>query len=307
MIVTGSLEPGKMIWQRTGRCGTDTKDKKKRSQIIAIMNSKPTDSPENDPPRRGKKGKYQLPPKEQKPAHLAEQFSRIAPGYDRFNQWSTLGMHRRWKRALVRDLLATLPVGVTPSRGKFLDLLCGTGDISFLLAGAGGGHVRGLDISSGMLEVAARRREAEDPRGRTEFVKENIEVLRDWPADTFDGVTMGFGLRNVPDIDQTLADIYRVLKPGGWFFHIDLGRIGLAPLRWGSEFYFHHLVPVLGKLLDPRAGEFYAYLPESGKAHPAQAELAAKFTAAGFRDVNWKNYLFGQVVRHRGRKPGENV
>jgi len=195
-------------------------------------------------------------------------FDRIAPRYDRMNRLLTGGLDQRWRReALAR-------IGVGPG-DRVVDVACGTGDLAELAARRGA-RVLAVDFSRGMLVGAARR-----------GVPASL-VLGDGArlpvADGVnDAVTCGFALRNFESLAPALAEMARVLRPGGRLAILEVDRPERAWLRAGHGFYFDRVVPFVGGLLADRAA--YAYLPRSTVYLPPAAELAARLAAAGFERV----------------------
>jgi demethylmenaquinone methyltransferase/2-methoxy-6-polyprenyl-1,4-benzoquinol methylase len=231
---------------------------------------------------------FTLPTPDEKPAYVQGMFDNIAHGYDRANDWMTGGMHRAWKRRLIAQ--------VAPKPGdKALDLATGTGDIARLLAGAVGptGHVTGLDFSAGMLE------RAREDAGTITWVQGDMLNLPFADA-SMDVVTVGFGLRNVADVDRAIAEIVRVLAPGGRFGSLEMAHPWLW-LRPGVWLFNTLAVPLIGKLASGDAAP-YRYLHASSEAFLSQGELAAKFRAAGLTDVKVRDVLGGTLALVTGRK-----
>jgi ubiquinone/menaquinone biosynthesis methyltransferase len=154
--------------------------------------------------------------KDKKQAYVNQMFTTIAPKYDRVTSWLSYGQDRRWKRRLV-ELAEIEP------HHEILDLACGTGDITFMAADIVTiGRVIGVDITSGMLEIANRKKE-QAARKTVSFQLADIMSL-DFPDGRFDRITVGYGLRNVPDLQQLLREVFRLLKPGGRFLSLDFGK-----------------------------------------------------------------------------------
>lgn len=239
---------------------------------------------------------FELPTAEAKPAYVEAMFDRIAGRYDLVNDAFTGGMHRAWKRRLV-GLLA-LPRG-----GRALDLATGTGDIARLMAAEVGpdGQVEALDFSAGMLAVARERGQVAGC-APIRYLQGDMLALP-YENASFDAVTVGFGLRNVADLDQALREIARVLKPGGRGASLDTGTPPWAPVRLGVGLFNHTVIPTLGKLL-AKGDEAYRYLPASADHFPAQPELAERFEAAGLGGARVVNLMLGAAAIVLGRKLG---
>lgn len=217
------------------------------------------------------------------PEGVRTMFDRIAPVYDVMNRVMTAGLDQRWRRATVRQVV---------ERGDHvLDACCGTGDFA-IIARKAGGSVVGLDFSAGMLERARRKDKVID------WVQGDLLALP-FEEATFDAATVGFGVRNVADLPRALAELYRVLKPGGRVGILEITR-PKGPMRVFYSFWFDRVVPLLGKLLP--GGSAYTYLPASVKRFPPAKELAELMRVAGFADVRYQLVAGGIVARHLGVK-----
>lgn len=234
-----------------------------------------------------------LPKPEEKAAYVKDLFDQIAGGYDKVNDWMTGGMHRLWKDRLLRILK------VAPGQAA-LDLATGTGDLAIRLhtavtAGGAAGTVTGLDFSPGMLGVARAR-----VNGAGVTWQEGDMLNLPFADAAFDAATVGFGLRNVTDVDQALREVHRVLKPGGRFGSLETGRPRFALMR-GVLAVHHKVVPLLGKVFvgDDKP---YRYLNDSFDAFLEQDRLAERFRAAGFEDVRVADIQGGTLAIVSGRK-----
>ena len=206
-------------------------------------------------------------------------FDRIAPVYDAMNRVMTAGLDRRWRRITVEQVVRT--------GDRVLDACCGTGDLA-IAARAHGADVVGLDFSEPMLERArSKSREIEWVRG---------DVLA-LPFDdaSFDAVTVGFGVRNVEDLEAGLRELRRVLRPGGriGILEITRPRGALAPFY---RLWFDRVVPAIGRAVP--GGSAYTYLPASVRRFPGPEELAALLEAAGFAAVRFRVFAGGIVALH---------
>jgi demethylmenaquinone methyltransferase/2-methoxy-6-polyprenyl-1,4-benzoquinol methylase len=209
-------------------------------------------------------------------------FDRIAPVYDAMNRTMTVGLDRRWRRITAETV-------VRPG-DSVLDACCGTGDLAIACARAGG-RVTGLDFSPAML-ARARRKAPE-----LEWVEADVLALP-FADESFDATTVGFGVRNVEDLERALSELRRVLRPGGRVAVLEITR----PLGLLAPFYrlwFDGIVPRLGRLLP--GGAAYTYLPASVRRFPAPGELAALLTAARFDEVRYRLFAGGIVALHTGR------
>ncbi len=206
-------------------------------------------------------------------------FDRIAPVYDAMNRVMTAGLDRRWRRITVEQ--------VVRKGDRVLDACCGTGDLA-IAAEARGADVVGLDFSEAMLERArSKSREIEWVRG---------DVLA-LPFDdaSFDAVTVGFGVRNVDDLEAGLRELRRVLRPGRriGILEITRPRGALAPFY---RLWFDRVVPAIGRAVP--GGAAYTYLPASVRRFPAPEELAALLEDAGFAAVRFRLFAGGIVALH---------
>jgi demethylmenaquinone methyltransferase/2-methoxy-6-polyprenyl-1,4-benzoquinol methylase len=210
-------------------------------------------------------------------------FDRISPVYDFMNHAMTAGLDRRWRRLAAETV-------VRPG-DAVLDACCGTGDLA-IAAERTGGRVTGLDFSEQMLVRA---------RGKSDSVEWVLGDVTALPFDdaSFDAVTVGFGIRNVPDLDVGLAELARVLRPRGRVACLEITRPeGLVKPFF--RLWFDGLVPLAGKVLP--GGRAYSYLPASVRRFPGPSDLAAAFGRAGFDGVGWKLMGGGIVALHVGTK-----
>jgi demethylmenaquinone methyltransferase/2-methoxy-6-polyprenyl-1,4-benzoquinol methylase len=217
-------------------------------------------------------------------------FDRIADRYDLMNSVMTAGMHHRWReRAADRTR-----VGPGDSA---LDVCCGTGDLALELAGRvrPGGRVVGLDFSAPMLELA----QAKSPNGAApiRWVQGNALDLPFGDAE-FDAATVGFGVRNVVDLEQGIAEMIRVVRPGGRVVILEITTPQRPPLSWFFALWFDRIVPLLGAAAGDR--DAYTYLPNSVRRFPPAHELAALMHGAGLRDVRYLILAGGIIAIHSG-------
>ena len=206
-------------------------------------------------------------------------FDRIAPFYDVMNRAMTAGLDGRWRRLAAREV-------VWPG-DRVLDACCGTGDLA-IAAERRGGKVVGLDFSERMLERARRK------SGTIEWVKGDALALP-FAEGEFDVATVGFGVRNLDDLEGGLRELARVLRPGGKVAVLEITRPrGL--LRPFFRLWFDVLVPAAGKVLP--GGKAYTYLPASVRRFPGPEDLAALLVSAGFQEVRYRLLGGGSVALH---------
>ena len=218
-------------------------------------------------------------------------FATIAPRYDLINDLQSFGMHRAWKRKLVR--LAAVRIGM-----QALDLCCGTGDVAFALADEGA-KVTGCDFSEPMLEVARQRSVG---RANVPIFVQGDALKLPFSAEMFDVVTIAYGLRNLADFRSGIVEMLHVLKPGGKILILDFGKPDFAPWRAAYFAYLKLFVPLFGKIFCGNSAT-HAYILESLKKYPAQKGIAALLTELGCRDVRIENILGGVMSINTATKP----
>jgi demethylmenaquinone methyltransferase/2-methoxy-6-polyprenyl-1,4-benzoquinol methylase len=238
----------------------------------------------------------------QRAARVRDLFGRVARRYDLINDLQSFGLHRLWKRRVVRLAAA--------GGGSALDICCGTGDIALGLAWSAM-RVTGLDFSPEMLAVAEERRNsAESPgRARTPLRAGQVRFLQGdaqelpFPDASFDAVTVGYGLRNLSSWEQGLAEMARVARPGGKLVVLDFGKPDNAVWRGLYFGYLRLFVPLLGLVFcgDPAA---YSYILESLKHYPAQRGVENRMQAMGLINVRTYNLLRGVMSINYGEKTG---
>jgi demethylmenaquinone methyltransferase / 2-methoxy-6-polyprenyl-1,4-benzoquinol methylase len=238
-----------------------------------------------------KKGKNMQQSKEQRVHHV---FEKISDNYDKMNSVISFQQHIRWRK----DTMKRMNV---QSGAKALDVCCGTADWTIALAEAVGpnGEVIGLDFSKNMLKVGNEKVRRLGLK-QVKLIHGNAMELP-FPDNSFDYVTIGFGLRNVPDYLQVLKEMYRVVKPGGIAVCLETSQPTMIGYRQLFYFYFRFIMPLFGKLFAKSYHE-YSWLQESARDFPGMKELAKMFEQAGFVDVTYKPYSGGVAAVHIGHK-----
>jgi len=239
---------------------------------------------------------------DKRPADVAAMFDAVAERYDLLNDVLSLGQCRRW-RAVVARVVAAGPGDAV------LDVAAGTGTSSRAFAESGATCVAS-DFSQGMLRVGARRLGTGGPSSRggrgsqpgpVTFVAGDAQALP-FADQSFDVVTISFGLRNVADPDAALAELLRVTRPGGRLVICEFSHLPARPIDALYQRYLATALPRVARRLSPNAPA-YDYLAESISHWPPQADLAGRIRAAGWKAVRWRNLTFGVVAVHVGRRP----
>ncbi|HEB59666.1 MAG TPA: bifunctional demethylmenaquinone methyltransferase/2-methoxy-6-polyprenyl-1,4-benzoquinol methylase UbiE [Gammaproteobacteria bacterium] len=238
---------------------------------------------------------FQEVPREEKVRRVADVFHSVAGKYDLMNDMMSMGVHRLWKRFTI-DM-----ADVRPGQ-RILDLAGGTGDLAAAFSRLVGrdGTVVLADINESMIQVGRARLADRGIAGNVEFVQANAECLP-FPDNSFDRITIAFGLRNVTDKDAALRSMHRVLKPGGCLLVLEFSKPINPLLSRIYDSYSFNLLPRMGKLLANDA-DSYRYLAESIRMHPSQEELKAMMEAAGLERCDYHNLTGGIVALHRGYK-----
>ena len=216
-------------------------------------------------------------------------FEAVAPHYDRMNRILSVGLDQGWRRAALREL------DCAPG-SRILDLCCGTGDLALLLPP--GLHPVGCDLTPAMLEIA----DAKAARRGTAFPGVAGDAMRlPFANGVFDAAVVGFGIRNLPDLERGLTEIHRVLSPGAKVVVLEFSRPESRVVRLGHGAWIRLAVPGLARLA-ASGGDPYDYLRDSILSFPDATVLARTLGAAGFRGVSYRHLALGTVAIHSGRR-----
>lgn len=239
---------------------------------------------------------FALPTPEAKHEYVRTMFDAIAPRYDLLNSVFSARMHHHWRRVAVAQ------TALSPGDAA-LDVCTGTGDLAFELARCVGksGSVIGSDFSAPMLSLAEKKRENSAGLSQTRFTLADTMALP-FSDNTFDAVTVGFGIRNVSDIQTGLREMVRVLRPGGRAVILEFSQPQNPVLALLYRWYSFTLLPFIGGLISGRRSA-YQYLPSSVAAFYSRQELSGLLSEAGLAEVGIRELAFGAVVVHRGTKP----
>lgn len=229
--------------------------------------------------------------KEERVHHV---FEKISDSYDKMNSVISFQQHINWRKDTMKKMNVK-------KGSKALDVCCGTADWTIALAEAVGpsGEVFGLDFSQNMLNVGIEKVNTLGLK-QVHLIHGNAMELP-FEDNSFDYVTIGFGLRNVPDYLQVLKEMYRVVKPGGIVVCLETSQPTLIGYRQLFYFYFRFIMPLFGKLF-AKSYQEYSWLQESARDFPAMKELAKMFEQAGLKNVTYKPYSGGAAAVHIGHK-----
>lgn len=224
---------------------------------------------------------------------VEDMFDNIAPKYDFLNHSLTMGIDRIWRRKAIAAANANKP-------STILDIAAGTGDFSILEARRTDAEITAIDISQKMLDIAIIKAQREGLQDRIKFLKAD-SLSMPFANDSFDAVTVGFGVRNFVDIPKGLKEIYRVLKPGGRLVVLELSEPPNPVVKAGYSFYFHHVLPFWGKIIS-KDGEAYKYLPNSVDNFPYGERFVKLMDEAGYTNTSLKWLTMGLSAIYVGEK-----
>ena len=219
-----------------------------------------------------------------KKEQVAQMFDNISEGYDNLNRVISLGIDVKWRKKVVQLVNAIQPQRV-------LDIATGTGDLAILIAKSNQAEVTGLDLSAGMLEVGRKKVTAEQLDQRITLVQGDSENLP-FADNHFDAITVSFGIRNFETLEKGMAEILRVLRPGGRLVILETSKPTKFPFKQGYEIYTKTLLPLIGKLFS-KDNEAYGYLSDSANVFPFGEELNNILRKIGFIEVEARPQTLG--------------
>jgi demethylmenaquinone methyltransferase/2-methoxy-6-polyprenyl-1,4-benzoquinol methylase len=229
-----------------------------------------------------------------KKEQVAEMFDHIAPQYDFLNQVLSFGIHKSWRRRTIKKLRALKP-------RVMMDVATGTGDLAIeAVRQLSPDKIVGVDISEGMMKFGRGKVKQLKLDHIISFESGDSENLP-FPENSFDAVTVGFGVRNFAHLQKGIDGMYRVLKPGGMLVVLEFSKPHQFPMKQGYAFYSRFILPLIGRMFsrDKRA---YSYLPESIAAFPEGPKFLEVMKKSGFSDVSWQPLTFGIASIYVGRK-----
>ena len=229
-----------------------------------------------------------------KAEQVERMFDHIAPSYDRLNHLMSLGVDRMWRRRAIRWLRSFRP-------GLVLDVATGTGDFAILACRMlPSASLTGVDLSEGMMQVGRRKVEQAGLAARIDFQREDCEALS-FPDASFDAVTVAFGVRNFEHLDRGLAEMCRVLRPGGHLVILELSTPTRFPMKQLFALYSRVAMPVMGRTIS-HDDSAYTYLPESIRAFPQGEVMQESIRHAGFSEVSFRRLTFGLCTLYMATK-----
>ncbi len=228
-----------------------------------------------------------------KKKQVEQMFDTISTNYDGLNRVISFGIDVKWRKKVVKLVGNTNPESV-------LDIATGTGDLAISLAGTGASQVIGLDLSEGMLAVGRKKIAEKGLSERIEMIQGDSEALP-FKDNSFDAITVAFGVRNFEDLEKGLSEIYRILKPGGIFVVLETSVPTKFPFKQGYHFYTKNLLPVIGKLFS-KDKVAYSYLSESAAAFPYGENFNNILRKTGFINVEDKPQTMGVATIYTASK-----
>lgn len=228
-----------------------------------------------------------------KKEQVATMFNNIAPKYDFLNQLLSMGIHKGWRRKAVNLLKEVKPKNI-------LDIATGTGDFAIEAMKLNPDKVVGVDISEGMLKIGVEKINKLGLQNKIELKFGDSENLP-FADNSFDAITVGFGVRNFENLEKGINDIYRVLNKNGMIAILEFSKPQAFPIKQIYHFYFRYITPAIGKLFS-KDSSAYTYLPESVKAFPAGEDFLNVLKKAGFKETKAIPVTFGVASIYIAKK-----
>lgn len=228
-----------------------------------------------------------------KKAQVQKMFDQISTKYDLLNHLLSLGIDNLWRRKAVKYISKKKPSSI-------LDIATGTGDLAFALLKANPEKLTGLDLSEGMLEVARKKASAKNSSIKIDFIQGDSENLP-FPDNSYDAVTVAFGVRNFEDLTKGLREILRVLKPGGQLVVLEFSKPDAFPFKQIYQFYFRFILPFIGGLIS-KDKSAYTYLPESVQQFPQSREFENILLGTGFGNIHSERLTMGVATIYSATK-----
>jgi len=228
-----------------------------------------------------------------KKEQVAQMFDTISGNYDGLNRVISFGIDIKWRKKVLKLVAAKNPKNI-------LDIATGTGDLAILLAQTNAEKITGLDISAGMLDVGRKKIEAKNLSGKIDMILADSELIP-FDDNTFDAITVAFGVRNFEHLEVGLAEILRVLKPNGIFVILETSNPTKTPYKQGYVFYTKYILPLIGKLFS-KDNAAYGYLSESASVFPFGEALNNILRKIGFINVTALPQTFGVATIYSASK-----
>ncbi|MFN2260473.1 MAG: bifunctional demethylmenaquinone methyltransferase/2-methoxy-6-polyprenyl-1,4-benzoquinol methylase UbiE [Psychroflexus sp.] len=228
-----------------------------------------------------------------KKKQVEQMFDNISENYDGLNRVISFGIDTKWRKKLINIVKASKPKSI-------LDIATGTGDLAIALADSEAEKIIGLDISAGMLKVGEAKIQKKNLDQRIEMVQADSEKLP-YSDNSFDAITVAFGVRNFETLEKGLAEIYRVLRPGGVFVVLETSVPTRFPFKQGYKFYSNYILPNIGKAFS-KDKSAYKYLSESASVFPYGKKFNNILTKIGFIDVKDTPQTFGVATIYSASK-----
>ncbi|WP_318641262.1 bifunctional demethylmenaquinone methyltransferase/2-methoxy-6-polyprenyl-1,4-benzoquinol methylase UbiE [Flavobacterium ardleyense] len=228
-----------------------------------------------------------------KKEQVEQMFDNISGNYDDLNRVISFGIDQKWRKKVVNLVSATNPKNV-------LDVATGTGDLAIMLSSTPAEEIVGIDISAGMLDIGKKKIAQKNLSQKIEMRQEDSEALT-FADNSFDAVTVAFGIRNFETLEKGLAEILRVLKPGGIFVILETSVPEKFPFKQGYQFYSKNILPLIGKIFS-KDDVAYGYLSESAAAFPYGEALNNILSKIGFIDVRAMPQTFGVATIYSASK-----